>query len=201
MLETIDLTVTRGPNRVVSSLDLTVSPGRVFWVVGPNGAGKSSLLRVLAGLDRPREGRVALRLPPGEPLLYFHSEMRLPPSATAGDWDRLARRLLPATATEPTAVWPTVHPRRPARRLSTGEQKRAVLDVVLRQTGSLILDEPFEHLSPDAKRALAGQLDERARNHLVIVATNQATRRASDEGGIRIEAGVVERLRTPGVTP
>ena len=42
------------------ALDLTVAPGDVIGVVGVNGAGKSTLLRVLAGLDQPQAGTVAL---------------------------------------------------------------------------------------------------------------------------------------------
>jgi ATPase subunit of ABC transporter with duplicated ATPase domains len=42
------------------TLDLTVAPGDVIGVVGVNGAGKSTLLRVLAGLDEPLAGTVAL---------------------------------------------------------------------------------------------------------------------------------------------
>lgn len=189
MLELTDLSVARGATPVVESLTLTLAPGRVFWVVGPNGAGKSSLLRVLAGLDRPRSGVVARRLPPGEPLLYFHSETTLPGAATPGDWERLARRVLPAPAARRTPLWPAVPARRRAGRLSTGERKRLLLDVLLRRPASLLLDEPFEHLSPDAKRDLAGILRERSRRHLVVVATNQVTELAARDGGLRLDGG------------
>jgi ABC-type multidrug transport system ATPase subunit len=201
MLETVDLTVVRGPNPVVRGLSLKVEPGRVFWVVGPNGAGKSSLLRVLVGLDRPSGGHVVRRLPSGERLLYFHSEMRLPPSAGAGSWGRLAHRLRRPGAIGPTPLRPRVRPGASARRLSTGEQKRLLLDVLLRQPGSLVLDEPFEHLSPDAKTALARLLQVRARSHVVIVATNQAAHRARDEGGLRLEGGEARPVGSAEVTP
>jgi len=45
------------------SLDLTVAPNDVVGVVGVNGAGKSTLLRLLAGLDEPQAGTVALSPP------------------------------------------------------------------------------------------------------------------------------------------
>src|SRR3954467_10239629 len=41
-------------------VDLTVAPGDVIGVVGANGAGKSTLLRLLAGIDEPQAGTIAL---------------------------------------------------------------------------------------------------------------------------------------------
>ena len=52
------LTVTRGPQLVLDSVDLTLSPGRRIGVVGPNGVGKSTLLRALSGEVAPDSGRV-----------------------------------------------------------------------------------------------------------------------------------------------
>ncbi len=182
----------RGPNPVVEGLGFDIGPGRIFWVVGPNGAGKTSLLRVLAGLDRPRGGTV--RRAPADPRAwrYFQSEMTLPASAEAGDWDSLMIRLVGHTGRTP--LWPDVADGRRVGRLSTGERKRLVLDALLRLEGPLLLDEPYEHLSPDAKGELTRALEARARHHVVIVATNQSTERALRDGGIHLEAGVAGRL-------
>ncbi|TYO96695.1 molybdate transport system ATP-binding protein/molybdate/tungstate transport system ATP-binding protein [Geothermobacter ehrlichii] len=49
----------------VLDVELQIEPG-VTVLLGPNGAGKSSLLRLLAGLDRPRHGRIRL----GERILF-----------------------------------------------------------------------------------------------------------------------------------
>ncbi|GEK78974.1 ABC-F family ATP-binding cassette domain-containing protein [Agrococcus baldri] len=49
-----------GHRTLFDSLDLTVAPGDVVGVVGANGAGKSTLLRILAGVDEPQAGTVAL---------------------------------------------------------------------------------------------------------------------------------------------
>lgn len=193
VLTASELAVRRGPNRVVAGLDLAIEPGGVFWVVGPNGAGKTSLLRVLAGLDRPAAGSVVREPRPGTAFLYFHSEMGLPGWTVVGAWDRLVTALAPEAAPA-TPLRPALGARRWVRRLSTGERKRLLLDALFRVPGSLLLDEPYEHLSPDAKTALSRLIRERARTDVVVVVTNQASHRAPDEGGLRLEGGAAEPL-------
>lgn len=195
MLELTDLAVRRGHELVVEGLTGKIGPGTIFWITGPNGAGKSSLVRVLALLDAPAAGAVRFRVEPGERFLYFHSEMALPDSSTVGAWERLTGRLLsPGAQPGRTALWPDVDPERRVGGLSTGERKRLLLDGLLRQRGPLLLDEPYEHLSPDAKAALSAALLARARTRTVVVATNQIPPGAELEAGIRLEAGAAEPL-------
>jgi ATP-binding cassette ChvD family protein len=52
-----------GDKIVLDDVTLAFLPGAKIGVVGPNGAGKSSLLRIMAGLDRPTNGEA--RLMPG----------------------------------------------------------------------------------------------------------------------------------------
>ncbi|WP_330316194.1 ABC-F family ATP-binding cassette domain-containing protein [Streptomyces platensis] len=58
-----DLAAGHGERVLFSGLDLVVAPGDVIGLVGANGAGKSTLLRLLAGLDTPEEGTLALGPP------------------------------------------------------------------------------------------------------------------------------------------
>ncbi|RLE15612.1 MAG: ABC transporter ATP-binding protein, partial [Actinobacteria bacterium] len=57
------LSVSRGPQVVLDSIDLTLSPGDRVGLVGPNGVGKSTLLRALAGQIDPDRGSVDLAPP------------------------------------------------------------------------------------------------------------------------------------------
>ncbi|MBX8574543.1 ABC transporter ATP-binding protein [Pseudomonas cichorii] len=58
-----------GWENVLENFDLQLAKGEVVSILGPSGVGKSSLLRVLAGLQTPREGTVSLL---GEPLQGPH---------------------------------------------------------------------------------------------------------------------------------
>ena len=45
---------------VLEGITFALAPGEFVAVVGPSGSGKSTLLGLLAGLDRPRSGRIVL---------------------------------------------------------------------------------------------------------------------------------------------
>ena len=88
------------PNGVVALDDITlaVAPGEFVAVLGPSGSGKSTLLRLVASLDRPQAGTIAvtrdsksttLPLPPGgggrgegEDVRGRSAELRSPASQT-----------------------------------------------------------------------------------------------------------------------
>ena len=60
LLEVRDLVAGYGDSDILRGLSLHVDRGELVAVIGPNGAGKSTLLKALAGLVRPRAGRIAL---------------------------------------------------------------------------------------------------------------------------------------------
>jgi ABC-type polysaccharide/polyol phosphate transport system ATPase subunit len=52
---------TRSPFWALRGVDLTIDAGETLGVIGRNGSGKSTMLRMLAGVTAPTEGRVAVR--------------------------------------------------------------------------------------------------------------------------------------------
>jgi ATPase subunit of ABC transporter with duplicated ATPase domains len=90
------ITVTHGRRPSLTDIDLTVAPGHRIGVVGPNGVGKSTLLRVLAGIERPEKGTVTLA-PPDAAVGFLPQEPERRVGETVGAF--LARRTGVAAAT------------------------------------------------------------------------------------------------------
>lgn len=55
-----NVSVSYGPHKALENISGTFQAGSLTAVAGPNGAGKSSLLKLIAGLVRPRKGRITL---------------------------------------------------------------------------------------------------------------------------------------------
>ena len=60
VLEATSLACERGGRLIFKDLSFALSSGEVVELRGPNGAGKSSLLRLLAGLNKPIAGSLSL---------------------------------------------------------------------------------------------------------------------------------------------
>ncbi|GAA1728347.1 ABC transporter ATP-binding protein [Microbacterium paludicola] len=49
-----------GTREVLQGVDIRIAPGEILSVIGPSGCGKSTLLRLIAGLDAPSTGSIAV---------------------------------------------------------------------------------------------------------------------------------------------
>lgn len=59
-LEISHLTKSFGANTVVSDVSLDIEQGKFVCFLGPSGCGKTTLMRIIAGLERPTSGTVRL---------------------------------------------------------------------------------------------------------------------------------------------
>ena len=55
-----DVTKTLGTVRAVRGVSLEVEKGRFLAIQGPSGSGKSTLLGIIAGLEKPDEGKIVI---------------------------------------------------------------------------------------------------------------------------------------------
>src|SRR5258708_10897786 len=60
MLEVRDLDLHYGDAQALDRVSLDVPAREIVAIVGANGAGKSSLIRAIAGMERPSAGRITL---------------------------------------------------------------------------------------------------------------------------------------------
>ncbi len=61
MLRVENLTVSYGDAKALDGVSLDIDEGTIVAVVGANGAGKTSLIRTIAGMLRPADGRIWYR--------------------------------------------------------------------------------------------------------------------------------------------
>jgi sulfonate transport system ATP-binding protein len=127
---------------------LTLTPGEFVAILGPSGGGKTTVLKIVAGLDSPTDGLVAVRNVAGyEPTIrVVYQEDRLLPwrsvldNAALGlpaDQRSRAVELLDAVGLAGRENdWPVV--------LSGGQRQRTALArALVHRPDLLLLDEPF----------------------------------------------------------
>ncbi|MCK1785900.1 ATP-binding cassette domain-containing protein [Pseudomonas sp. TNT11] len=144
------------------ALDLRLETGSLTGVIGANGTGKSSLLKVIAGLQKPLVGKVTLDIPRRGGLSFLpqqqHLDRQFPISlqelVAAGFWG--SQLSAPQRSQRLQAVledWCLGGlEQRPLMALSGGELQRALLArMSLADTPVLLLDEPHAALDEDGQ--------------------------------------------------
>jgi branched-chain amino acid transport system ATP-binding protein len=61
MLRVCDIDVFYGDAQALDRVSIDVEEGKIVAIVGANGAGKTSLIRTIAGMQRPAQGRITFR--------------------------------------------------------------------------------------------------------------------------------------------
>jgi molybdate transport system ATP-binding protein len=155
------------------ALELGLRVGReTFALVGPSGAGKTSVLRAVAGLARPSEGRIAI----GERVLFDAAHgVDLPPEERSVGFVFQDYALFPHMTVEQNVAYggrarvrdlldrfriAHLARARPGQ-LSGGERQRVGLARALaREPSVLLLDEPLSALDPHTRATLRIELRE-----------------------------------------
>jgi tungstate transport system ATP-binding protein len=189
------VTFAAGAVTILDNLSLTMSEGAPSVLIGPNGSGKTTLLRAAMGLLAPTRGRVTWGgredSSPLRRAFTFQRPAMLRRSADGNVRYALAAAGVPRAghARRITELLALVGleglERRPARRLSGGEQQRLALARALaRDPAVLFLDEPTASLDPAATKAIEDIVrNVAARGVKVVMSTHdlgQARRLAGD---------------------
>ena len=142
---------------LTTALNLELDAGSLTAVIGANGCGKSSLLKVIAGLQKPLAGKVILSVPRQSGLSFLpqqqHLDRQFPISLeeliAAGFWGRrLSTQLRAQRLQDALENWHLSGlEHRPLIALSGGELQRALLArLSLTDAPVLLLDEPHAAL-------------------------------------------------------
>lgn len=191
-------------------IDLACAPGETLALVGPSGAGKTTLLRAVAGLYRPRAGRITcggevwldteagivrpahtrrVGLVFQEYALFPHLDALANVMAALGHRPRAERRA------RAMAILARVHleglERRKPHQLSGGQRQRVALARALaRDPAVLLLDEPFSAVDRRTRARLHAELAD-LRGDLTIPIL-LVTHDIDEAAGLADRMGVIE---------
>ncbi|MBE6418789.1 MAG: metal ABC transporter ATP-binding protein [Akkermansiaceae bacterium] len=175
----------------LEDISFTLHCGHTLALVGPNGAGKSTLINLLAGLQKPAQGRILWN---GAPLHNTRHEIAYMPQRNEVDWrfPITVRELVEMGRYPALGLWksPDKHDceivekalealqlshiqKRQIGELSGGQQQRAFLARALAQEAHiLLLDEPFTGLDVPGMEALGELLQSLASEGRLIIASH-----------------------------
>ena len=212
----VDLSLGRGAARVhiLRDVGLTIARGEAVGIVGPSGSGKSTLLMIMAGLERPDSGEVAIdgvslgtlnedalaRFRGARIGIVFQSFHLIPtmtalenvaaPLELAGARDAFARaraELEQVGLAERMSHYPA--------QLSGGEQQRVALARALSPHPSLLIaDEPTGNLDETTGRAVMDLIFDlpARRGATLALVTHDSALAARCDRVIRMRSGAVE---------
>lgn len=201
-------------------VDLEVAPGTFFALVGPSGCGKTTVLRLIAGLEVPSSGRIALgqrvvadgaRFVPAEDRglgMVFQSYALWPHMSVAQNVDfglslrrlsRAERKARIGAALELVGLGGMAA--RLPHELSGGQRQRVALARSLAlEPGLILLDEPLANLDAHLRHTMLAEfrrIHRASGTTFVFVTHDQNEAMAlADQVGV-MNAGRLEQVATP----
>lgn len=155
----------------LDGLSLAIPPGQFVSILGPSGCGKSSLLRLIAGLDHPQDGSVAVlsadNSSPKSEIAYVFQDAHLLPWRNVlqnvalplelAHVDRITRLDSAQQAIDRVGLSDAIE--RYPNQLSGGMRMRVSLArAMVTRPKLLLLDEPFGALDEITRQRLDEQL-------------------------------------------
>ena len=200
------------------SLQLEATPGELLTLIGPSGCGKSTTLRLIAGLERPDEGRITIagdiaagprhwRPPERRRVGLVFQDHALFPHLSVTDnvafgVDRLSRSERTSRVGEVLEMVRLGHlASRYPHELSGGEQQRVALARALAPKPAVVLlDEPFssldENLRAQVRADTVGVLRETGTT-AVLVTHDQTEALSVGDRVVVMRDGVIAQADTP----
>ena len=178
-----------GPTVALAGVDLDLHPGEVLGIAGATGAGKSTLVRMIAGEERPSGGTLTFDGQPWSPVDDWHSvavvhqEPQLFPNLTVAENVMVGReaagagypRLPDADRAVMDAFGIGALRDRPLGMCSLAIQQRTeIARAVARAARVFLFDEPNSALTSDESDALFDEMRKLAASgHVVVLITHR----------------------------
>ncbi|MFD7811557.1 ABC transporter ATP-binding protein [Streptomyces sp. NPDC059785] len=205
-----------GRTRALDDVALDIGEGEFCALLGPSGCGKTTLLRILAGFEKPAagtvtlDGRDLLAVPPHRrPVNLMFQSFALFPHLSVErnvayglERERLPRREVRARTDAVLAtVGLTDHARRRPHQLSGGQRQRVALArAIVKRPRLLLLDEPLSALDRQVRAEM--QLELKRLQHeagitfLVVTHDQEEAMSLADRIAV-MNAGRIEQTDAP----
>jgi branched-chain amino acid transport system ATP-binding protein len=192
ILEVEGLDLFYGDAQALDGVSLSAEEGELVAIVGANGAGKSSLIRSIAGIEKPRQGRICFR---GRDITGLASHLicnlgigqvaegrQIFPSLSVEENLEMgallprARRQMQASLAEMYGLFPRLRERRRqlAGTMSGGEQQMlAIARCLMGQPELIMFDEPSLGLAPALVQDLLRIIRAIAERGLTVILVEQ----------------------------
>ena len=202
--------------RTLSNINLSIEDGRFCVLLGPSGCGKTTLLRVIAGLEAPDEGRVMIdgadvtgRTPKERDIAMVFQNYALYPHMNVYENMSFALKLkripqkeidrMVINASELLNIRELLK-RRPSQ-LSGGQKQRVAIGrAIVREPKAFLFDEPLSNLDAllraDMRVELAG-LHKRLKATMVYVTHDQTEAMTLADRMVVLNGGEVQQEGTP----
>ena len=161
-----NMTKAYGERKLFSNASFFLEEGEKAGIIGINGTGKSTLLKIIAGLEEPDEGRVIManhcmvRFLPQNPL--FGEKETVLEAVLRGNTKEENESTIAADAKAMLTRLGVTDFDEPCGQLSGGQRKKlALVSVLLSPAEILVLDEPTNHLDNDMSAWLESTLKKR----------------------------------------
>ncbi len=205
-----------GSYTAVHPLDLTIRSGEFITLLGPSGCGKTTLLRMIAGLEQPSEGRLiseGLDITDKRPEhrrfnMVFQSYALFPHlnvfenvayGLLASGLDRRVVAGKVEAALEMVGLW--AHRDQSVAELSGGMSQRvALVRAIVNEPKILLLDEPLAALDLQLRKRMQIELrsiQQRLGTTFILVTHDQEEALVMSDRIVVMQAGKVEQVGTP----
>ena len=209
-----------GSNLILSNFDETFKDGEFVTLLGPSGCGKTTMLRMIAGFEKPTTGEIYI-----DDTLISSDKVFLPPEKRGvgmvfqsyAVWPHMdvfhnvaypltiAKKDRASVERKVAHVLDIVHLSQYAKRypnqLSGGQQQRVALArALVAEPKLLLLDEPLSNLDAKLRESMRFEIKEIQRNlgiTVVYVTHDQTEAMAMSDRVFLINSGVVQQKGTP----